>query len=94
MLLIALLFIGCALPLAMPSPRALALCVGAGASVFVLASLSQAGAPQGSVIGLAGVAGVGMLIGAVIRALGFRSALAEDRAIRRRLPRELPQRHR
>jgi len=94
MLLIGLFVIGCALPLAMSSPRLLALCALAAAAIFSAALISTDAAEAGSVIGVVGVISAGLLVGAVVRAVLLWNDQAQDRAIRRDLPRELPPRYR
>ena len=91
MLFISLLIVGSALPLAMPWPRAFSLCLIVAAALFAV-GFSQGA--QGAFVTTAGVFTAGLLIGAVARALLFWGGGAEDRAIRRQLPRELPPRYR
>lgn len=92
MLLMGSFVLGAVAPLVVRTPRELAICALTGA--LLLAALwfqpwSAMAAPG------VGLLTVGFIGGAVVRGLFFlRAAVQEDRAIRKTLPRELPQRYR
>lgn len=95
MLLIALLLVGIAMPLASSSARALLACGVLAAILFVaVAALGETTTEAGSMIGAVGVVTIGLLIGAVARSALFRHTVHIDQAIRKTLPRELPPRYR
>ena len=94
MVLIVLFLAGCIAPMAASSPRALAAVALAGISAFALALVQRQPEGDTTIIATVGVLTAGLLLGAVGRALMLSGVLAQDRAIRRDLPRELPPRYR
>jgi len=94
MLLVMLFLLGCAAPVVAASPRAVGAIALAAAATFALALVQRQAGADNTIIATVGVLTAGLLVGAVGRALMLSGVLAQDRAIRRDLPRELPPRYR
>lgn len=92
MLLMGSLILGAAAPLVVRTPRELAICGLTGALLLAALWLQPWSALAAPGVGLLTLGFIG---GAVGRGLMFLwAAVQEDRAIRKTLPRELPQRYR
>jgi hypothetical protein len=93
MSLIALFAAGVAVPAFMPSWRALGLCALCGAGLLVVVGLQRSAA--GETAPWFGLLMAGFALGLGLRTVTFfYDSAAEDAAIRRSLPRELPPRWR